>query len=250
MNITCKINLYNCLTYALIFAIVKPYFLPEVFRESSKIIILLCIFLFTISRTKKSKIINLACLFSGAVLLSAIVAYIKGEYQFKDLLDSVLYVITFYDIYSFIGLCRKENRFEKMLKCLYNIILLYCILTFFSVLFTGVSNNSNQASYIFGNKFISSYLFIFFVALYGAIHDINLWKNKIRYILLFIFFCSFCFKFRKTTAHHSNPDYNYRKYNSNHFFHCKPKIGNKNFYKKYFVSQLKHIISVNFIIQL
>lgn len=69
-------------------------------------------------------------------------------------------------------------------------------------------------------------------------------------ILLFIFFCSFCFKFRKTTANHSNPDYNYRKYNSNHFFHCKPKTGNKNFYKKYFVSQLKHIISVNFIIQL
>lgn len=46
------------------------------------------------------------------------------------------------------------------------------------------------------------------------------------------------------------PIINYRKYNSNHFFHCKPKTGNKNFYKKYFVSQLKHIISVNFIIQL
>ena len=73
---------------------------------------------------------------------------------------------------------------------------------------------------------------------------------KTRYSFVYFFSCSFCFKFRKTTANHSNPDYNYRKYNSNHFFHCKPKTGNKNFYKKYFVSQLKHIISVNFIIQL
>lgn len=187
MNITWKINIYDCLTYALIFALIKPYFLPEGLREASKILILICIFLFTISKTKKSQFINLSCLFSGAILLSAILAYTKGEYQFKDFLDSILYVITFYDVYSFVGLCRKKNRFGQMLSCIYNIVLLYCILTFFSVLLTGVSNNSNQASYVFGNKFTSSYLFIFLIALYGAIHDINLWRNKIGYVILFVF---------------------------------------------------------------
>ena len=55
-----------------------------------------------------------------------------------------------------------------------------------SILFVGTVNNSNQSAYIFGNKFTSSYLFIFFVALYGATHEMILWKNKICYIALFI----------------------------------------------------------------
>ena len=59
-------------------------------------------------------------------------------------------------------------------------------MTIVSILLVGTVNNSNQSAYIFGNKFTSSYLFIFFVALYGATHEMILWKNKICYIALFI----------------------------------------------------------------
>ena len=187
MKISYKINVYDFLTYALMFAIVKPYFLPEGLRQASKIGIILCLFLFTISKTRKSRFVNLAWLFSGSVLLSAVMAYIKGGYQIKDFLEAVLYAITFYDIYSFIGLCKEKNHFEKMLKCLYNITTLYCILTLLSVALVGTANNSNQALYFFGNKFTSSYLFIFWIALYGATHDMNLWKNKIHHVVLFVF---------------------------------------------------------------
>lgn len=187
MRIKCKISVYNLLTYALIFAIVKPYFLPEALRQASKIFILLCIFLFTVSRTKANRLVNLAWIFSGSVMLSSIIAYLKGGYQAKDFLDAMLYAVTFYDIYSFVGLCKEKNHFDEMLKCLYKIIALYCVLTFLSVMQVGISNNSNQASYIFGNKFTSSYLFIFLIALYGATHEMRLWKNKIRYIVLFVF---------------------------------------------------------------
>lgn len=187
MKITYKVNVYNFLTYALMFAIIKPYFLPAGLRQITKIGILLCVFLFTISKTKKNRFINLAWLFSGSVLLSAIMAYIKGGYQYKDFLDAVLYAVTFYDIYSFVGLCKAKNHFNEMMKCLYKITVLYCVLTFFSVILIGTSDNSNQASYIFGNKFTSSYLFILWIALYGAIHEMDLWKNKVRYIALFLF---------------------------------------------------------------
>lgn len=187
MRIRCKISVYNLLTYALIFAIVKPYFLPEALRQASKIFILLCVFVFTVSRTKANRVVNLAWIFSGSVMLSSIIAYLKGGYQAKDFLDAMLYAVTFYDIYSFVGLCKAKNHFDEMLKCLYKIIVLYCGLTFLSVMQVGISNNSNQASYIFGNKFTSSYLFIFLIALYGATHEIRLWKNKIRYIVLFVF---------------------------------------------------------------
>ena len=191
MKITYKINVYNFLTYALMFAIIKPYFLPTGLRQISKVAILLCVFLFTVSKTKKNRLVNLAWLFSGSVLLSAIMAYIKGGYQSKDFLDAMLYTVTFYDVYSFVGLCKEKNHFDEMMKCLYNITVLYCILTFLSVMLIGISNNSNQASYIFGNKFTSSYLFIFWIALYGAVHEMDLWKNKVRYIILFLFSIAF-----------------------------------------------------------
>ena len=55
MKITYKINVYNLLTYLLVFAIIKPYFLPAGLRQTSKIIILISVFLFTISREKKRK---------------------------------------------------------------------------------------------------------------------------------------------------------------------------------------------------
>ncbi|RGH85263.1 hypothetical protein DW745_10980 [Ruminococcus sp. AM28-29LB] len=106
----------------------------------------------------------MSLLFSGCVLLSAVMAYLKGGYQDKDFLDALLYAVTFYDIYSFIGLCKQKDRFNETIKCLYNIIGLYCILTIVSILSVGTVNNSNQSAYIFGNKFTSSYLFIFFIA--------------------------------------------------------------------------------------
>ena len=56
MKITYKINVYNLLTYLLVFAIIKPYFLPAGLRQASKIIILISVFLFTISREKKERI--------------------------------------------------------------------------------------------------------------------------------------------------------------------------------------------------
>ena len=116
MKITYKINVYNLLTYLLVFAIIKPYFLPAGLRQASKIIILISVFLFTISREKKERIVNLSWLFSGCVLLSAVMAYLKGGYQDKDFLDALLYAVTFYDIYSFIGLCKQKDRFNETKK--------------------------------------------------------------------------------------------------------------------------------------
>ena len=56
MKIKYKINVYNLLTYLLVFAIIKPYFLPAGLRQASKIIIIISVFLFTISRKKKKEL--------------------------------------------------------------------------------------------------------------------------------------------------------------------------------------------------
>ena len=168
MKIKYKINVYNLLTYLLVFAIIKPYFLPAELRQASKIIILISVFLFTISREKKERIVNLSLLFSGCVLLSAVMAYLKGGYQDKDFLDALLYAVTFYDIYSFIGLCKQKGQFNETIKCLYNIIRLYCILTIVSILLVGTVNNISLHISLEINSHLHIYLY--FLLLYMAQH--------------------------------------------------------------------------------
>lgn len=55
MKITYKINVYNLLTYLLVFAIIKPYFLPAGLRQASKIIILISVFFVYDFKRKKKK---------------------------------------------------------------------------------------------------------------------------------------------------------------------------------------------------
>lgn len=55
MKITYKINVYNLLTYLLVFAIIKPYFLPAGLRQASKIIILISVFFVYDFKRKKRK---------------------------------------------------------------------------------------------------------------------------------------------------------------------------------------------------
>lgn len=182
-----KLNIYNLLTYAMIFAIIKPYFLPEWLRKGSKIAILLFLLFFIVSKTPKDKVINISVLFSGIVWISAVVAFFRGNYQAKDLMEAFLYGITFYDIYSFVSLCKQKKHFYDMLKCIYNINMLYCLLTLLSVMLVGIADNSNKSVYFFGNKFTSSYLFILLTALYGATHNTKIWKNRVFHMLLFVF---------------------------------------------------------------
>lgn len=181
-----KVNIYNLLTYMLMFAVIKPYFLPESIRQISKIVILVIVFLFIISKSDGKKIFNMSLILCVSVLMSALYSSIKGDYGTKDFLDSLLYILTFYNLYTFIGMCYYKGHINETMKCMFNMVMIYCLLTLFSVLQIGVVNNSNQAAYVFGNKFTSSYLFILLLTLYGATHEMKKHRNKMKYYGLFV----------------------------------------------------------------
>lgn len=195
-----KINIYDLITYLLIFAIIKPYFLPNSLRLILKIIILIYVYFFIISKSKLIDLPNISLLFCGAILISGAFAFFKTNYTIRDFLDSILYAITFYDLYTFIGLCKRKGKFDKMLKAMYRIILLYCCLTVVSIGIVGIENNSNQAAYFFGNKFTSSYLFVLLISLYGSTHKMSEKKDKTIYFALFIFSILLTLYVKCTTA--------------------------------------------------
>lgn len=181
------INIYVFITWILYLSIFKIYYIPEYLRQGFKIITLIGVFLFIISKSSKKKLINVSLIYCFSVMLSAFLVYVEGKYNFKALLDSLLFCLTFYDLYSFIALSKEKNMYALVLNTLYKITILYCVLTIISVIFVGVENNSNNAAYIFGNKFTSSYLFILLVSLYPATHKMDNITCKLFELFLFIF---------------------------------------------------------------
>ncbi len=187
-KISTKVSVYSLISYALFIAIVKPYFLPDAVRQIVKIMILVGVLLFTITRLKTKKLLNISLLFCMCVLISSLVAIFRDNYQFRDFLDSILYALTFYDLYTFAELCSTKGCIDVMMRSIYRINLICCLLTLISVTFVGTGTfNSNQAVYFFGNKFASTYLFIFLIAMFGATHQMSEKKNKIIFYLLIIF---------------------------------------------------------------
>lgn len=182
-----KINIYSIISCALFLAVFKQYFLPDAVRQMLKILILVGTFLFLIYSCKKKMLLNVSLMFCASVILSSIVATIRGNYGFRNLLDSLLYALTFYDLYTFSALCKQKGYSDRLIDCMYNMNLIYCILTIISVAMVGIDNNSNNAAYFFGNKFTSSYLFILLISLYGASHDMSNKKNKITLFTIFCF---------------------------------------------------------------
>lgn len=182
-----KISIYSIISCTLFFAVFKPYFLPDAIRQALKILILAGTFLFLIFNSNKKVLLNCSLMFCSCVMLSGVGAVIRGNYGFRDILDSLLYALTFYDLYTFSALCKRKGYSDRLIDCMYSMNLIYCILTVISVAVVGVENNSNNVAYLFGNKFTSAYLFILLIALYGASHDMNKKRNETTLFMIFVF---------------------------------------------------------------
>ena len=181
-----KISIYTLITYLLFVAVFKPYFLPDVIRVTIKVCVLVFVFLFLLVKVPVKELFNYALVFGGVVLLSCIAATFRGNYGVRNILDSILYFLTFYDLYTFAQLCYKKGKAAIFRNALYQINLVYCVLTIISIMLNGVQNNSNQAAYLFGNKFVSMYLFILLISLYGSTHDMERYHNQVLMFGLFV----------------------------------------------------------------
>lgn len=164
-----KISIYSLISCALFFAVFKPYFLPDAIRQASKIIILAGVFIFVITNMKLNKLINCSLIFASCVILSAIVAIFNRNYEIRDFLDSILYALTFYDLYTFAKLCKYKGYSQKLISSMFRMNLLYCILTVFSVAIVGVENNSNTVAYLLEIN-LPRRIYLYFLLLYMGLH--------------------------------------------------------------------------------
>lgn len=185
------IPIFDLCVYLVYFSLFKAYFIPDAIRQVMKIISLIIVLLFLIKRLKRKDVFNCSLLFSSTMVISGLYNYICNSYTVKALLDSLLYALAFYDFYSLFLYASRNEVKEKMSCCLYRATFVYCVLTVISVFIVGTENNSNVSSYLFGNKFTSSYLFIALLALYGLSHNMKIRRNKARICFLTVFALAF-----------------------------------------------------------
>lgn len=185
------IKLFDLYVYLMFTALFKIYFIPSFVRQIIKIATMFFLFIFLTEKLSKKELLNFSLCFAIIIVWSGIWNCFLGDYTIKALLDSFLYALSFYDLYTLFMYANKYQCTKRMIYDLYQINLIYCFFTLVSVFFIGTDNNSNVAAYPFGNKFTSSYLFVSLISLYGISHNMKKEKSKITMCVLLILGLSF-----------------------------------------------------------
>ena len=194
------IKIFDLCVYLTFIALFKIYFIPSFVRQLIKIITMCFLLIFLTEKLSKKELINFSLCFAAIIVWSGIWNCFSGNYTIKALLDSFLYALSFYDLYTLFVCANKYQYTKRMAYDLYQINLIYCFFTLASVVFIGTDNNSNVAAYPFGNKFTSSYLFISIISLYGISHNMKRKKNKLIMCVLLILSLSFSIYVNCATA--------------------------------------------------
>lgn len=168
-----KLNLDNLLIYLLFFSIFTPYVLPVTVRQIIKITTVFAALIYMISHYKKTKIFNISLIVVSSMITSCFLNFLNSHATFRQFLDGVLYALIFYVIYTLFSYCGRKGKSEILIKCLFRIAFVYCLLALLclNVTFGLSSGDANLTMYLFGNKFVMSYLFIMLTALFYSCYN-------------------------------------------------------------------------------
>lgn len=194
-----KIKVEWLLIMLLFFSLFKLSYIPGGLRQAIKIASLIMILLFLLKKMPTKMLINISLVFPVCVMLSGTISYFQGINTLRSLLESILYSLLFYDSYTMVLYFKIKNRYNYFLKALYGIVSFFVSINVVTIFMFG-SDGNMEPIYLLGNKFISSYMMIFLVSLYGATHDIVTQSSKAKYYSLIAVSMILCLYMRSITA--------------------------------------------------
>lgn len=181
-----KVKGIDLAIYALFLAIFKIYIIPQTVQQIIKIVLLLCVLIFIFYHISLKNIFNVVIPFSFVIIISSILSYKAGYVGIQSVLNGTLHAICLYSIYMLGTYCFRHDYFEGMIKCLFNITSIYCILSLISMAILGHSTYGTEITYIFGYKFMTSYYFIFWTTLFRVRAQQKKDKKKRDEVLYFL----------------------------------------------------------------
>lgn len=187
----------SCLIiYGIFLALFKVYIFPSFINQGIKAIVILgC--LYYIFLYKKKMIFNISLVYGGIVSLNSLLAYINGYINLVSLINSFVFSLTFYSIYTVIGLLCTAGEGKCVIQGIFDMSVIYSFLTLISLLLPLGTDDSGLVVYLFGNKFASlSYLLLFFIT-FSFLNKTEIFKKRniklLYYILFSILGLLFCF---------------------------------------------------------
>lgn len=175
LNVTIKISKIDLLIWAMFLTTFRPVLVPEYVRVGGGIALLFLVLLYLILHLPLIKLFNISLIYSLAVIASCVFNYVNGNLSLQNLMNGFQHALCLYCMYTVIQYCVQKGYKERMISALFSICLVYCILSFVSILMGG--NGLAKVSYLFGTKFFTSYIFILFSGLYYLKYGENIKRN-------------------------------------------------------------------------
>lgn len=186
-----KMNIKSiCIVLLLFLNLFRPYSIS--YNDYMNINIYLSLFLILISKpTLKTIKENIVIVIFSVIIFLSTYLYKTND---LNLWNGIRYGLQFLSLFFVTGRLIKKDGINDTIKSFYYISLLITLLMDMSV-FTGVklSHYENLDNYLFGNKFVFSYLHLLTCALMGINGNLNRDNNKsYRYILFCIYSIIMC----------------------------------------------------------
>lgn len=173
-----KIKIDELYCYLLYVSLFKLCFLPETIQLSIKALCLILSFVFFIQKVKKKNLFNAIILISVSCFISSMISHNLATLSTQKTIKSMVYGLSLYTIYLMVRYFQTSGGYVTLIRYLCNITKVYCLLSIVSVLISGTTKSGVETYYWFGTKFMTSYLFLFWLMLYRLINVEKINKNQ------------------------------------------------------------------------
>ena len=165
-----KVKKEEIYCYLLFISLFKLCFLPETIQLSIKAFFLIVSFIYFFKVTNKKDLFNAVILISLSCLASSLISHNYSMLSTQNVIKSFVYGLSLYTIYLMAKHFQVCNGYFKLIRYLYNITTIYCLLSIISIFSSGASVSGVETYYWFGTKFMVSYLFMLWLVLYKMIN--------------------------------------------------------------------------------
>ena len=123
----------------------KIRLIPQVIQQITKIFLLLFVALFLNKKIKFKYYMNFIFLMSLFMIVSSVFGYADGTTKLVNIANGILYVICINCIWLVCKYCKEKNCFQLLIRDLFCIDSIYCVLSLISMFVFGHSANGTVA---------------------------------------------------------------------------------------------------------
>lgn len=180
-----KAYLVDFAIIALYVAIFKIHLVPVFMQQAMKMFLLFLVALYVVTHSNSKQLLtNKTIPLCISIIVSGFLSWLAGYISLFSAINGILHSICLYLIYGLLDVCRCKKFYDRLFNCLFEITSLYCLISLISIALKVNSGNKSEILYIFGYKFMTSYYFILWLALFGIKYTKKL-KTSIRYRCLY-----------------------------------------------------------------